>query len=132
VIASAIPASHVVGSVVHTSCSLEAPGFVKQHFGNRLIVGEPDGSRSPLAFLLPSETTPIVQPYLGMANIQHLAGRQGALAYQHLRSDGMPAEQIAAEISHQRLSMLAYIALFVIGALVVAIYSAATRARSRP
>ena len=92
----------------------------------------PDGSRSPLAFLLPSETTPIVQPYLGMANIQHLAGRQGALAYQHLRSDGMPAEQIAAEISHQRLSMLAYIALFVIGALVVAIYSAATRARSRP
>ena len=47
VIAQAIPAHHVVGSVVHTSCSLEAPGFVKQHFGNRLIVGEPDGSRSP-------------------------------------------------------------------------------------
>ena len=46
VIANAIPASHVVGSVVHTSCSLEAPGFVKQHFGNRLIVGEPNGSRS--------------------------------------------------------------------------------------
>ena len=46
VIASAIPTSHVLGSVVHTSCSLEAPGFVKQHFGNRLIVGEPDGSRS--------------------------------------------------------------------------------------
>ena len=47
VIAQAIPARNVVGSVVHTSCSLEAPGFVKQHFGNRLIVGEPDGSRSP-------------------------------------------------------------------------------------
>ena len=42
----AIPARHVVGSVVHTSCSLESPGFVHQHFGNRLIVGEPDGSRS--------------------------------------------------------------------------------------
>lgn len=46
VIARAIPARNVVGSVVHTSCSLEAPGFVKQHFGNRLIVGEPDGSQS--------------------------------------------------------------------------------------
>ena len=46
VIASAIPTRHVVGSVVHTSCSLEAPGFVKQHFGNRLIVGEPGGHRS--------------------------------------------------------------------------------------
>lgn len=44
VIARAIPAGQVVGSVVHTSCSLEAPGFVRQHFGNRLIVGEPDGS----------------------------------------------------------------------------------------
>ena len=46
VIASSIPTRHVVGSVVHTSCSLEEPGFVRQHFGNRLIVGEPDGSRS--------------------------------------------------------------------------------------
>ena len=47
VIAGAIPGAHVVGSVVHTSCSLEAPGFVRQHFGNRLIVGEPGGSHSP-------------------------------------------------------------------------------------
>ena len=47
VIASAIPGRNVLGSVVHTSCSLEAPGFVRQHFGNRLIVGEPNGSRSP-------------------------------------------------------------------------------------
>ena len=46
VIAHAIPAHNVVGSVVHTSCSLEAPGFVRQHFGNRLIVGEPDGNQS--------------------------------------------------------------------------------------
>ena len=45
-IARAIPASSVVGSVVHASCALEAPGFVRQHFGNRLIVGEPGGQRS--------------------------------------------------------------------------------------
>jgi 2-dehydropantoate 2-reductase len=45
-IARAIPGRHVLGSVVHTSCSVDAPGLVRQHFGNRLIVGEPDGSRS--------------------------------------------------------------------------------------
>ncbi|MBY0410121.1 MAG: 2-dehydropantoate 2-reductase [Burkholderiaceae bacterium] len=45
-IARAIAARHVVGSVAHTSCSIEAPGVVRQHFGNRLIVGEPDGSHS--------------------------------------------------------------------------------------
>ncbi|MFT4241781.1 MAG: 2-dehydropantoate 2-reductase [Acidovorax sp.] len=46
-IARAIPAAQVLGSVVHTSCALQAPGFVRQHFGNRLIVGEPSGARSP-------------------------------------------------------------------------------------
>ncbi len=46
VMARAIPARQVVGSVVHTSCAIEAPGFVRQHFGNRLILGEPNGSRS--------------------------------------------------------------------------------------
>ena len=45
-IARAIPAPRVVGGVVHASCALEAPGFVRQHFGNRIIVGEPGGARS--------------------------------------------------------------------------------------
>ena len=45
-VARAIPAQQVIGSVVHASCSLQAPGFVRQHFGNRLIVGEPSGQRS--------------------------------------------------------------------------------------
>ena len=45
-IAQAIPARSVLGGVVHASCSLEAPGFVRHHFGDRLILGEPDGSRS--------------------------------------------------------------------------------------
>jgi 2-dehydropantoate 2-reductase len=31
-----------MGCVVHASCSLDAPGFVRHHFGNRLIMGEPD------------------------------------------------------------------------------------------
>jgi 2-dehydropantoate 2-reductase len=46
VIARAIPAHHIVGCVVHASCSLNSPGFVKQHFGNKLIVGEPSGQKT--------------------------------------------------------------------------------------
>jgi 2-dehydropantoate 2-reductase len=42
-IAAAIPARHVVGAVVHASCSIDAPGVVRHHFGNGLIVGEPSG-----------------------------------------------------------------------------------------
>ncbi len=45
-IARAIPAQHIVGCVVHASCSLNGPGFVRQHFGNRLIVGEPSGEET--------------------------------------------------------------------------------------
>lgn len=40
-IARAIPIEQVLGSVVHASCSLDAPGVVRRHFGNSLIVGEP-------------------------------------------------------------------------------------------
>jgi len=40
-IAKAIPAHHVVGCVVHASCSLDSPGVVRHHFGQGLIVGEP-------------------------------------------------------------------------------------------
>jgi 2-dehydropantoate 2-reductase len=40
-IANAIPAQHVLGCVVHASCSLDAPGVVRHHFGQGLILGEP-------------------------------------------------------------------------------------------
>ncbi|WP_431274475.1 2-dehydropantoate 2-reductase [Variovorax ureilyticus] len=40
---AAIPAKHVIGGVVHASCSLDAPGVVRHHFGNGLIIGEPSG-----------------------------------------------------------------------------------------
>jgi 2-dehydropantoate 2-reductase len=42
-IARAIPAPHVVGCVVHASCSVDAPGVIRHHFGDGLIVGEPSG-----------------------------------------------------------------------------------------
>ncbi|MFL6692209.1 MAG: 2-dehydropantoate 2-reductase [Ramlibacter sp.] len=45
-IARAIPSRHIVGCVVHASCSLKSPGYVKQHFGNKLIIGEPSGEKT--------------------------------------------------------------------------------------
>ncbi|UUZ70318.1 2-dehydropantoate 2-reductase [Polaromonas sp. P2-4] len=45
-IAQAIPGQHIIGCVVHASCSLNGPGFVKHHFGNKLIIGEPSGQKT--------------------------------------------------------------------------------------
>jgi len=45
-IARAIPARHIVGCVVHASCSLDEPGQVHHHFGNKLIIGEPSGEKT--------------------------------------------------------------------------------------
>jgi 2-dehydropantoate 2-reductase len=46
-LARAMPAPHVVGCVVHASCSLDGPAQVRHHFGNGLIIGEPSGTRTP-------------------------------------------------------------------------------------
>ena len=48
-IAQGIPAAHVLGGVVHASCSLDAPGVIRHHFGNGLIVGEPSGQSTQRA-----------------------------------------------------------------------------------
>jgi 2-dehydropantoate 2-reductase len=32
--------------VVHVSCSLDEPGQVHHHFGNKLIIGEPSGDKT--------------------------------------------------------------------------------------
>jgi len=45
-IARAVPAQHIVGCVVHASCSVNTPGFVQHHFGNKLIIGEPSGAKT--------------------------------------------------------------------------------------
>jgi 2-dehydropantoate 2-reductase len=45
-IARAVPAHHIIGCVVHASCSLDGPGQVHHHFGNKLIVGEPSGEKT--------------------------------------------------------------------------------------
>ena len=33
--------------MVHASCSLDGPGRVRHHFGNKLIIGEPSGEKTP-------------------------------------------------------------------------------------
>jgi 2-dehydropantoate 2-reductase len=46
-IAEAIPGRHVLGGVVHASFSLHGPGFVRHHFGSKIILGEPSGQATP-------------------------------------------------------------------------------------
>ena len=46
-IAKAIAPQHIIGCVVHASCSLDEPGLVHHHFGNKLIMGEPSGENTP-------------------------------------------------------------------------------------
>lgn len=45
-IAAALPFAQVVGSVVHASVASAAPGDVVHKAGNRLILGEPDGTQT--------------------------------------------------------------------------------------
>jgi 2-dehydropantoate 2-reductase len=45
-IARAVPPAHVIGCVVHASCSLTAPGHARHHFGDKLIIGEPSGDKT--------------------------------------------------------------------------------------
>ena len=49
VIAQSIPSEHIMGCVVHASCSLKGPAQVQHHFGNGLIIGEPSGKTSARA-----------------------------------------------------------------------------------
>jgi 2-dehydropantoate 2-reductase len=49
VIAQGMPAAHVLGGVVHASCAVDAPGVIRHHFGNGLMVGEPSGQASTRA-----------------------------------------------------------------------------------
>jgi 2-dehydropantoate 2-reductase len=46
-IARDLPSTHIVGGVVHASCSVDAPGVIRHHFGDGLIVGEPSGHITP-------------------------------------------------------------------------------------
>lgn len=47
-IARRIPVDRVIGSVVHASCAVEAPGHVRHVMGMGLILGEPSGRVTPV------------------------------------------------------------------------------------
>jgi 2-dehydropantoate 2-reductase len=49
VIADSIPASAVLGAIAYFSTDIAEPGVIRHHEGNRLSIGEPDGSRSDRA-----------------------------------------------------------------------------------
>ncbi len=46
-IAKHLKPQHIIGSVVHASCSTRGPAVVQHHFGNGLIIGEPSGEQTP-------------------------------------------------------------------------------------
>ena len=45
-LAATLPVQCIVGGVVHASCSVDEPGQVCHHFGNKLILGEPSGEKT--------------------------------------------------------------------------------------
>jgi 2-dehydropantoate 2-reductase len=49
VIAESIDARHVLGSIVYFSTDIREPGVIRHTEGNRITLGEPDGSRSERA-----------------------------------------------------------------------------------
>ncbi len=46
VVSAAIPASQVVGSIIYFATDVTEPGVIRHTEGNRISLGEPDGSRS--------------------------------------------------------------------------------------
>jgi 2-dehydropantoate 2-reductase len=49
VLAAAIPTRHVIGAVVHASCTTSRPGVARHVMGNGIIIGEPAGGTSARA-----------------------------------------------------------------------------------
>lgn len=86
----------------------------------------------PLAFLLPSETVPVVRPYLRVPGVQYLAGKQGALAYEALSSEDNTVQAAILQAStQQHFATLAFIALVVIGGTISVILRLVQRGRGK-
>jgi CTP:molybdopterin cytidylyltransferase MocA len=74
----------------------------------------------PITFLMPQEAEPIVQPYLRLPNVYHLAGLQGALALNALTA-GTDSAAIAHATGQQSLAVLAFVILLIGGGLGLAL-----------
>ena len=71
--------------------------------------------QKPIAFLLPAETAPITQPYMRQPNVYYLAGKSGALAYEELRGVAANDGSIQVQYAQQRLGLLVFAALLLVG-----------------
>lgn len=87
----------------------------------------------PVGLLLPSEAAPMIQPYTRQPNVYALAGKSGALAYQALRGDqsGVRPGEIALQSGQQRLALLVFTALFILGALLAGLRTTVEKRRKK-
>ncbi len=84
----------------------------------------------PMAFLMPSETEPIVQPYLRSPNVLHLAGKQGALAYTAARG-AYEDVQVAQSVGQQSFTVVAFVVLVLIGGVASALFQRISRRQEK-
>jgi hypothetical protein len=92
----------------------------------------PSAPDVPITFLLPAEAAPIVQPYTNQPgqNVYHLAGKRGALAYTSL-SAGADDAAVAREAGQERLGLAVFVALFLLGAVMIGIAALLTPRKKR-
>ncbi|MEI6776697.1 MAG: hypothetical protein WCK70_07330 [Chloroflexales bacterium] len=74
----------------------------------------------PITFLIPQESEPMLQPYLRLPNVYHLAGLQGALAMSALTT-GADSTAIARATGQQSLAVLTFVILLIGGGLGLAL-----------
>lgn len=93
----------------------------------------PGTQNVPMALLLPSEAAPMIQPYTRRPNVYALTGKSGALAYQSLRGDqgGMQPQAVALQSGQQRVALLIFTVLFVLGALLAGLRTTVERRRKK-
>jgi len=86
-------------------------------------------NEKPLVLLMPTETTPVVQPYLRMPGVFGLSGRLGAQAYDQRRggTEGAAATATSGQVP---LAIASFVALVLLGALLSWAIGAAQRRRA--
>lgn len=84
----------------------------------------------PMAFLLPFETAPVVQPYLRYPNVYQLVGRQGALDYEVARTGTTNVGAAIQASGQQHFAALVFVALVLIGGIASLLLQPKRRAES--
>lgn len=87
----------------------------------------------PMTLLLSAEAAPLAQPYTRLPNVYALSGQPGALAYQQLRAgdDAAATQAVATASAQQRLGLLVFTALLLLGGVAVGIAALTQRGMKR-